>query len=129
MEIFETTNYDQFKFLEYNREIDQRALNKLLVSMKIHNDLHLHPIVVDDKFNIVDGQHRFHAARQLGYPIFYVVDNSFAPEKLAMINQAQTNWSVADYINRYAAEGVGAYVVVKELAKKYDLLPYLTVGS
>ena len=59
----ETREYGVFKFLDTNRECNQRILNKLTDSIKeIGVQI---PIIVNEDKYIVDGQHRFWALRKL----------------------------------------------------------------
>jgi len=70
--IRKTTNYEIFTFREDNREkIDKKHLARLVESIKSRNLLELRPIMVNEKLEIVDGQHRLLAAKQLGYEIYY----------------------------------------------------------
>ena len=53
--IYRTYNYDKFKILDYNRDITRfDLLNKSIANEGIKN-----PILVDEDFNILDGQHRY----------------------------------------------------------------------
>jgi len=71
-QIEHSTEFDMFKMFSFNCEIKPKKLRKLKESIQKENLLHLHPIIVDDKYNIIDGQHRFTCARDLNVPIYYV---------------------------------------------------------
>ena len=58
-----TKNYNDFKFVKGNRAINYTHVNNLVDSIK-EKDLQM-PIIVDEKMNIIDGQHRFEAYRLL----------------------------------------------------------------
>lgn len=63
--------YNNFTFHPNNRPIDLARVKQLKKSIARDNSLHERPIVVDTNYRIVDGQHRFQAARELGLPIYY----------------------------------------------------------
>ena len=66
-----TKDYDMFEFLDTNRQPNTRIINKLEKSIKEHG-VQI-PIIVNDKKQIVDGQHRFWALRKLGYQVPYII--------------------------------------------------------
>lgn len=67
----ETKDYNIFKKHPNNREIFHANLEKIKRSIQIKNLLEYRPIIVDKKMQVIDGQHRLEAARQLGVPIYY----------------------------------------------------------
>ena len=54
--IRETNDYEIFKILKGNRDINQNHVNKLVQSIT-EKDLRI-PIVVDNNMYVMDGQHR-----------------------------------------------------------------------
>ena len=65
-EIRETNNYDIFKNMLGNRELKDKNYKKLMRS--INEKQLIIPILVNEKFEIIDGQHRFSACKSLGKP-------------------------------------------------------------
>ena len=98
----ETREYGVFKFLDTNRECNQRILNKLTDSIKeIGVQI---PIIVNEDKYIVDGQHRFWALRKLKYVVPYIVSKAWKnDEHTIAINNTSSKWTAMDYAN-YAAE-------------------------
>lgn len=121
MKIHCTKDYEKFNVFSYNRPIDIKHVNALKASFKAHPDLFLHPIVVNPEFEIVDGQHRFEAAKQLGLEIWYVIDESYVPEKLQVVNNVQIEWSLQDYINYWAAQGHEEYQKINQFCKENNV--------
>lgn len=121
MKIHCTKDYDKFNMFSYNRPIDIKHVNALKASFKAHPDLFLHPIVVNPEFEIVDGQHRFEAAKQLGLEIWYVIDESYVPEKLQVINNVQIEWSQQDYVNYWAHQGKEDYQKINQFCKENNV--------
>ena len=76
--VFSTTKYDMFSFLDANRKLNVRNYSKLINSMK-EEQLKI-PIIVNEKFQIIDGQHRFTAEKELGLPVYYMVQKGYGIE-------------------------------------------------
>jgi hypothetical protein len=106
MQIYKTIMYHLFKRLEGNRPIDERNLKNIIASMQKENRLQLHPIIVNEDYYILDGQHRFAAAKGLDLPIYYVVskgkDEKQAYTHIMDANINQKKWTLEDYLNLYA---------------------------
>lgn len=103
-EVEQTTNYEQFKDIASNREVDYRHVNKLAKAIAKKNLLHLNPILCNEKLEVIDGQHRLEAAKFLNVPVFYITDGSVSKADIADINSNAKNWSIIDYINYWAVE-------------------------
>lgn len=100
-----TEDLSIFKFREDNRAIDPTHVRKLVASMEGQNDLHLNPIIVTPDLEVIDGQHRLTAARELGYPVWYVIDENYRPEKMIGLNTTQKSWRPEDFLKYWIAHG------------------------
>ena len=107
MNIVETTNYEQFKFLQANRILDESKIKKLQREISLHG-LKV-PIMVNEKHQIIDGQHRLMACKKLKTPLKYFVAPGTTVEDAAYANQAGSNWKTLDWIHYYAAQGYKDY--------------------
>ena len=107
MNIVETTNYEQFKFLQANRILDESKIKKLQREISLHG-LKV-PIMVNEKHQIIDGQHRLMACKKLQTPIKYFVAPGTTVQDAAYANQAGSNWKQIDWIHYYAAHGYKDY--------------------
>ena len=106
--IYTTSNYSEFQFTEFNRSVDDahvRKLKKLIAKTGL-----MQPINVTTDRYIVDGQHRFHACRELGVPIKYVVTDALKMSDVVELNNASKSWTVQDKVESYAAQGNEHYV-------------------
>lgn len=102
-EIKETRNYDQFIVVRGNRHLDAAHVKRLMRNMLEKGNLtDKFPIVVNDKMQIIDGQHRFAALKELGWAVAYRVEPNLNLETVRSINQAGRNWTWKDYANSYA---------------------------
>ena len=98
--IFESYNYDEFKFLKMNRPIDTKKVNRFAEEAKRNPHLMgLCPILVNSHLEILDGQHRFLACKQAALPIYYIKSNEIKYEDIIVLNKDQKNWGIEDYIN------------------------------
>lgn len=124
-EIKKTTNYDLFKFHENNRKISAANLSNIKRSIGINNLLEFRPIFVNKYMEIIDGQHRFLAAKELEVPIFYQVNEEATEEDIVLLNANQKRWLCDDYVNYYASKGHEGYVQIL----KFSQQNHINIGS
>ena len=98
-----TEDYTRFEFNELNRGVDAAHVRKLKKNIK---DIGLvQPITVDSDGHIIDGQHRFHACRELGIPVRYIIQDSMNMEDVVALNNMSKPWSTMDKVQSFAAQG------------------------
>lgn len=112
--LYDTLDYDIFKFREDNRELDPNHVERVKFSLMKFNDLHLNPITVNDDMEVVNGQHRLAAAKALGLRVYYLVDHDYDPEKMIVLNTVQKNWVMEDYLNYWISHGRTDYQNLKD---------------
>lgn len=96
-----TTDYDKFKLpMVGNRAVVDANVKKLVQSM---SEKQLASIAVVNRNNeIIDGQHRYRACRQLGLPFNYIVMDNYGIEEVHMLNTNMRNWSNEDFVKQFA---------------------------
>lgn len=105
-----TKNYGLFKILNSNRSIKKRNVEKLMKSFKITKGMMISkPIIVDKELNVIDGQHRLAACKELGIPVHYVITND-SIENIPLYNTYQEKWGMEDYVNYYATKNNENYI-------------------
>lgn len=111
--------YEKFNMLEQNRNLNRNHINKIKESIRKHGYLSSNPIIVDSNMNIIDGQHRFVACKEMELPINYeVIDDS--ENMIIDLNTTQRKWSVIDYIKYYAIKDNNInYQRILDLTNKY----------
>lgn len=122
--IHKTQDYDIFNTLKGNRDLNISHKEKLKKSFK--KDYLISPIIVNEKYEIIDGQHRFNAARDLYYPIYYILINGYSLEEVKILNTNTKNWKREDYLNAYCDLGYKEYIKFK---KFYNDIKEFTIGS
>lgn len=107
--INKTNNYELFKFYKQNRAITN---NKNLFNSIKTNDLTAYnPIIVNEDFYIIDGQHRFDVCRKLNKPIYYVIKSNEYDDNELMdsLNKSQKSWRFEDRIHLRAVNTGGVW--------------------
>lgn len=120
-QIKETKNYEMFKKKDLNRPICRHNLQKIIRSVSLRNMLQIRPILVNEKMEVIDGQHRLEAAKALDLPIFYEVYEDSEPKDIFLLNDNQKPWVIGDYLNYYAASGNTDYINTKRFLEKLNI--------
>lgn len=120
-EIKSTTNYEMFKKLEGNRATTVARVNKIKKSIMTVGYI-TSPILVNENMEIIDGQGRFEALKELRLPVEYIVQKGLNVKECIAMNIYQTNWKVIDYIKSYAAKGNPDYLRLTSLMTEFPLV-------
>lgn len=121
-EVIKTNKYNKFKLHFKNRKLNLSKVKNLAEAISKNNLLPYFPIVVNKQFEILDGQHRFEAAKSVKADLYYIVSgNNYSIENVADSNNFQSHWKQDDYINYYALDGKEPYIKLLELQKKYAI--------
>lgn len=117
-----TSNPNIFYSLPGNREINWGHVYKLVKAMEEKDYLSsAHPILVNENFEIIDGQHRLEALKMLNRPIYYIQGQNLKLEDVQMLNAFSKNWTPHDFALSYAKLGHVNYVVYLDLISKFKL--------
>lgn len=130
-EIRKTTDYTRFHFLDTNRPICDKHAKELARKMEIDFLLPYEPIVVTNEGGIMDGQHRFEAARMQGLPVFYIEaewgDKDPRTERtVIMLNTTTNTWRQEEFLYHYASSRGGIF---KELQDFYEENKWLGISN
>jgi hypothetical protein len=123
-EIRGTTDYAKFKTMLGNRNINRNHVLRLMEEMRRYPDIFAtQPILVNKDFYIVDGQHRFQAAHELGVPVYYTILENANLDTARHLNVAQRGWGLVDFARSYAETGRKDYVTFMRTLKQYPQIP------
>lgn len=116
-----TSNYDQFQILESNRKINGGLVARLKDSIHKIGYIESKPILVTKNMEIIDGQHRFYACKELKLPVVFSINNSESDinEIVTGLNSTQLIWRLSDYIEHYAKLGVKYHKTVLDFEQKH----------
>ena len=120
MNINKSTDYSQFKLSELNRTPITSHVKTIKDALKENNFLHLHPIIVDQQMNIIDGQHRFLAAKSLRLPIFYIIGN-VNEQHYIQANRLQRRNCSEDILRFYRQKGNKTYEWIEDNMNRTNL--------
>ena len=112
---------EDLKFLTMNRPVQRGQVERLKEIIRDQGYNKGLPIIVDKDGNILDGQHRYVACKELGIEPEIIVDGTDAI--IPLINSSQLRWSMKDYINFYAGKGFPDYIILDNLCKAKKLSP------
>lgn len=124
--INQTYDYDMFKFGNWNRDIKENNIRKIDKNVK-KEGWKKHPIVVNDKFEVIDGQHRLVYAKQKGLPVYYTVVGDLTAKDCVDMNNVRTQWSIEDFIKLYASQGNENYINLQAILRDYNFAPVSTI--
>lgn len=122
--IYQTTDYDQFKFLPANRPVDPKHVRSLKALIAENNQLQAEPLDVSPNMEVLDGQHRLTAARELGLPVFFRYSDQRPEDALKTMNRARKNWEGVDWLHHYTALGLPSYVALTAFRERHPRLSF-----
>jgi len=121
-QIYSSLEYDKFKFIEGNRAIDQQKVSAYSEMIEKGYSQDESPILVTSSYEILDGQHRYLAAKKCNTPIYYIVSNKNADSSAMLdINKNGNNWKLEDYVTLFAARGNQNYQKLKAFSSLYKV--------
>jgi len=121
-QVRKTSDYNQFVILEANRDATRGHVEALKAAFEeVGNLTAVQPILVNEKFEIIDGQHRFIAARELDEPIYYTIAPALGIAEARSMNILHRSWSTYDFAESYASEGNPNYRKYLQLKEEYRL--------
>lgn len=116
-QVNETTDYSMFKTLQGNRAVNKLHVKRLIDSF--NKNYLLSPIIVNEKFEIIDGQHRFEAAKQCKLPVRFISIKGYGLKEVQVLNENMKNWKKEDYLNAYCDLGYPEYLKFKKFMLDY----------
>lgn len=115
--ILSTFKYELFSFIEGNRDIDHE--DRIEKSIR-KSGLLVQPILVNQQMQIIEGQNRYQCCKNLGLPIYYVVQEDIGLEEVKSLNSASKNWTTKNYIHSFAAGDKNVdYIYIEQLFKQF----------
>ena len=118
--VMKTKNYDLFKFMDGNRKLNPTNLNQIINSM---NEKQLIiPIIVNEHFEIIDGQHRFKSCKHLNLPVYYIMQQGYNITDVIRANvNGGRKWYDTDYLHKYCQAGDERYLRVIEILEDFSI--------
>lgn len=115
--LYKTHNYGQFSIMPGNRPINMAHVQHLKKSFEERQLIV--PILVNEKMEVIDGQHRLEVCRQTGLPVYFLILDKYGIREVQMLNTNMKNWGVEDYLSCYCNEGIEDYIKYREFRAKF----------
>lgn len=124
LNIYKTYDYGMFKIMHDNRSVNTLHVQRLVESFKAKHLVS--PIIVNERKEVIDGQHRLLASQETNLPVYYIVLKGYGIEEVQIFNTNQKNWGKVDYLKMYCTEGRKPYI---ELQKFMEDFPEFGIQS
>lgn len=121
-QVYQTSDYARFKLMEGNRPLNILHLSRLKES--IAEKPLVTPIVVNEDFLVVDGQHRLQALKELGLPVNYLVLEGYGLNEVHTLNQNAKTWKADDFLQSYCDLDMFDYKLYRQFKEKYGFGHY-----
>ena len=125
IKIYYTKDYSLFNNINGNRPLNFPKMDRIISDIESGIDLLRYcPILVierNNKLEIVDGQHRFHIAKEIGSKVWYIIAEELSLYDIARMNSNTEKWNAKDFINCYCELGNQDYHILKDFIQKYPL--------
>lgn len=97
--VMKTYDYEMFKTLKGNRDINKNHLQRIKHSFQ--KEYLISPILINEHYEIIDGQHRFEAAKELNLPIHFIQVNGYGLKEVQILNTNMKNWGKLQYLKSW----------------------------
>jgi len=99
-DMFSTNDYGIFKDITGNRHLNLSHLERLTTSME-EKYLTI-PIIANENYEVIDGQHRIACAKNLGLPIYFIICEGYTLKDVQMSNANNIKWENMDFAISWA---------------------------
>lgn len=126
--VYVTSDYSIFNLSKFNRNILLR--NEMI---KQAEEGFVAPIIVNENYTVIDGQHRLEASKKVGVPVEFIVKPGLGDHDIVRMNTVQKPWSLQNYIESYANQGKTEYMklvgLIKEKYSNVTVISNIAVDS
>jgi hypothetical protein len=117
--VYKTSDLSIFKQIDGNRVPNLQHIRRLSDSISNYG-MKCNPIIVNENYEVIDGQHRLMAAKDSNSFVYYIVINGYSLSEVHTLNLNQKNWTKKDFMDGYANMGVDSYIKLKRFSEKND---------
>ena len=119
-------DFYKFKLLKRNRTTSQAQVNKLIVKLQEPKG-QLVPIIINEKWEVINGQHRLQAAEEGNIDhIIVMMSHGATIEDVIVMNTTEKKWNFWDYLKCHSDESAPnstQYQKIKKFLKDYPISP------
>jgi len=117
-------DFSKFKILERNRDTSKAHVNKLIGSLQEPRG-QVEPITINEKWEVVNGQHRLEAAEDGGLDhIIVIMSHGATIKDVIVMNTTQKRWIFWDFLKCHSHESASnsaEYQKLKTFLKDYPI--------
>lgn len=117
--VYRTHDLTIFKSIDGNRVPNLQHIRRLSASVE-ENGMKCNPIIVNENYQVIDGQHRLEAARNVGTFVYYIMIIGYTLSEVHTLNLNQKNWTKKDFMDGYADMNIESYVKLRKFVEKND---------
>ncbi|QHB39069.1 ParB-like partition protein [Flavobacterium phage vB_FspS_morran9-1] len=117
--VYKTNDLSIFKPIDGNRVPNLQHVKRLSDSIKTYG-MKCNPILVNEKMQVIDGQHRLMAAKESNSFVYYIIVNGYSLNEVHTLNLNQKNWTKKDFMEGYANMGIQSYINLSKFIEKND---------
>jgi hypothetical protein len=120
----QSTDYNDFHFLPFNRKVNRKHVRKIMSSVEKNGVMGFVTVAITNVIDgvmrkyIVDGQHRYWAFKNLGLPILFTYTYAESKRQLvtliATLNNTSKSWALRDYLHAWNSVDSDNYGTIKE---------------
>jgi len=123
--IYETKDYSIFKQLKGNRPVRPALVKRIKMDIKEH-DL-MEPIKVNEKMEVLDGQHQLQARKELNVSVKYIIRKGDIGHVMKF-NSIQQRWNNREFLDSYVTRGFKEYEMLDYFVREYKLGITFSIG-
>jgi len=110
-------DFSKFKILERNRDTSKAHVNKLIGSLQEPRG-QVEPITINEKWEVVNGQHRLEAAEDGGLDhVIVIMSHGATIKDVIVMNTTQKRWIFWDFLKCHAHESASNSAEYQKLQK------------
>jgi len=111
--VYKTNDLSIFKQIDGNRIPNLQHVKRLAGSIRVYG-MKCNPILVNEKMEVIDGQHRLMAAKEAESFVYYIIVPGYSLNEVHIVNLNQKNWNISDYLEGYANIGIESYIILRD---------------
>jgi hypothetical protein len=115
--VYKTNELSIFKEISGNRVPNPQHIKRLKTSI-LQNGMLCNPILVNEDYKVIDGQHRLLASIEANSFIYFIILNGYNLNEVHTLNLNQKNWTKKDFMDGYADMGIQSYIKLREFVEK-----------
>ena len=120
-----TMDYSIVKHMMGNRVVNPSNVEKIKLSMS--SKQLVVPAILNGRMEVIDGQHRLEACKQLGKPFYFIIVEGYSLNEVQMVNANMKNWNNDDFLESFielykcGQNEFANYVILRDFCKKHEM--------